>query len=172
MCVTSAQKAVTTPIHVWQNRPSRYKDGSTSLRASAASLRLWEAALTATRTAAAAIRRPLGPKGHPLVGHTLALAKDPLQFLASCMRDYGDMFFLRIRWLDVYVVCGQQGLDDVFIRQPGSFTLDRLSRGLRECTRRQPARYGWPDVAASTWDACCLPFDGSKWRAMQERSRR
>jgi cytochrome P450 len=80
----------------------------------------------------AAISRPPGPEGQTLVGHTLALAKDPLQFLGPCLRDYGDIFFLRVRWLDMYVVCGQQGPDDVFVRRPDSFTLDRLPRGLRD----------------------------------------
>jgi cytochrome P450 len=66
------------------------------------------------------------------VGNTFDLAKDPLQFLKSCAGEYGDIFFLRVRWLNVYVLCGQQGLDQVLVRRPDAFILDRLSRGLRD----------------------------------------
>jgi cytochrome P450 len=66
------------------------------------------------------------------VGNTIDLAKDPLQFLLSCAREYGEIFFLRVRWLDVYVLCGRHGLDQVLVAQPDAFTQDRLSRGLRD----------------------------------------
>jgi cytochrome P450 len=60
------------------------------------------------------------------------LARDPLGFLQRCRQDFGDVVFLRVRGLDIFLLSNPRHIEEVLVRQPQNFTVDRLSRGLAD----------------------------------------
>jgi hypothetical protein len=49
-------------------------------------------------------KRPPGPKNPPLLGNLYAFRSDPLGFLTSAARDYGDVAYFRIVRQHMYLV--------------------------------------------------------------------
>lgn len=76
------------------------------------------------------------PRGLPILGHTLSLARDPLGFLSHCHQQYGGLVRLSIRGLNTYLVSDPAAVADVFITHHHSLTMDRLSRGLEDALGR------------------------------------
>jgi cytochrome P450 len=76
--------------------------------------------------------RPHGPRGWPLVGNTLQVARDPLHFLSQCARDYGDIAFLQAYGRDIYLVSSPQSIREVLVLKRERFTLDLLRRNAKD----------------------------------------
>ncbi|MBM7808050.1 cytochrome P450 [Geodermatophilus bullaregiensis] len=52
--------------------------------------------------------------------------------MARTQKTYGNLVYLKVRGLDVYMVSGEEEVSSVLIRDARSYTLDRLSRGLAD----------------------------------------
>jgi len=72
--------------------------------------------------------RPQGPRGVPLVGNTLQVARDPLKFLSQCARHYGDVVFLQAYGRDVYLVSSPESIEEVLVLKRERFMVDLLTR--------------------------------------------
>src|SRR5579884_469110 len=62
-----------------------------------------------------------GPRGHPILGHSLELNRDPLGFLLRCARDYGDFVPLRSGPARAFLVSDPQAIEEVFVTQHPNF---------------------------------------------------
>ncbi|HLV81306.1 MAG TPA: cytochrome P450, partial [Chthonomonadaceae bacterium] len=65
--------------------------------------------------------RTASPRGHLLLGHALALNRDPLGFLLRCARDYGDFVPLRTGYARAVLVSEPQAIEEVFVTQHPNF---------------------------------------------------
>jgi cytochrome P450 len=74
--------------------------------------------------------RPPGPTPLPLLGNSLAFARDPLGFLSALARNYGDISFLRLSGTDVYFVSHPDYVREVLIAQRGKFEISTMRRRL------------------------------------------
>ena len=82
-------------------------------------------------------RRPPGPKGHWLIGSLIPYTRDPLGFLASCARNYGDIARFKLPRLVVYAVNDPDAIEYVLRCNPENF-----SKGWRDVRiRRRPKNY-------------------------------
>ncbi len=70
--------------------------------------------------------RPPGPAGLPFIGVAHHFARDPLGFLTSTARTYGDVANFRLGGLDVYLVTHPDQVREVLIAQRSSFTMTAL----------------------------------------------
>lgn len=59
---------------------------------------------TSSRWPVTTDRVPPGPPGHPLIGSLPEFRRDPLGFLTSCARDYGDVVRYRIAHITAYLI--------------------------------------------------------------------
>ncbi len=48
--------------------------------------------------------RPPGPKNPPIIGNLYAFRSDPLGFLGSATRKYGDLVYFKVARQNMYVV--------------------------------------------------------------------
>ena len=71
---------------------------------------------------------PPGPKSHPLFGNLLSFRRDPLQFLSSCAREYGDISHYRIANVDAYLLNNPEFIEYVLIRNRANFIKGRVLR--------------------------------------------
>src|SRR3978361_167621 len=63
----------------------------------------------------------LGPPGHPLLGHVLALQKDPLVFLTYCARHYGDVVPLRLLRRQAFLLLNPDDIERVLVTDHRNF---------------------------------------------------
>lgn len=70
--------------------------------------------------------RPPGPAGLPWIGVAPRFARDPLGFLTSVAKDYGDIARFRLGRLEVYFAAHPDHVRDVLIAQRSSFTMTAL----------------------------------------------
>src|SRR5438874_883166 len=75
---------------------------------------------------------PPGPKGIPIIGNTLQFTRDPLGFPLQCVRDYGELVFLRISGMNTYLLTDPNDIEGVLVKEHHLYTIDRLSRGLSD----------------------------------------
>jgi len=75
--------------------------------------------------------RPPGPRGLPLLGQALRLARDPLAFLAGVARRYGDIAYYRLAGVDAFQLNHPDYIREVLITQRASFTLSPLRARLQ-----------------------------------------
>lgn len=80
-------------------------------------------------TKAQSSRRPPGPRGLPLLGHSLGFSRDPLGFMER-LRPYGDMTFLRLGGTDVYFLNHADLIRDVLTAQRHKFEISTMRRRL------------------------------------------
>jgi cytochrome P450 len=71
-------------------------------------------------------RRPPGPRGIPLLGHSWHFARDALGLLASTAKEYGDFAFLRLGGSDVYFVTNPELVRDMLTVQRAKFEIASL----------------------------------------------
>lgn len=71
------------------------------------------------RASAASI--PPGPRGNPVLGNVLQVKKDPLEFLAWCGRNYGDIIRLRLVNRSGYLINNPQYIEQVLVTDAENF---------------------------------------------------
>lgn len=74
---------------------------------------------------------PRGPKGSFLTGSLGAFRDDPIAFLSSNTRDYGDIAFFRFLGLPVYQVSHPDDVRTVLVDPDGAFTKGDILEGFR-----------------------------------------
>lgn len=75
--------------------------------------------------------RPPGPKPKFLIGNMPLASPDPLSIFTSWAREYGDIFYYRAAWLQVYFLNHPDLIEEVLIRNPRNFLKDRVVRKSR-----------------------------------------
>jgi len=71
---------------------------------------------------------PPGPKGHYLTGNLLDYARDPLDFLSRCSREYGDVVRLRLPGLPLYLLNSPNDVEQVLVKNNRAFVKSRYFR--------------------------------------------
>ena len=71
---------------------------------------------------------PPGPKGHYLVGNLLDYAREPLDFMVRCSREYGDVVRLRMGGLPLYLLSHPDHAEYVLVRNNRNFAKSRYFR--------------------------------------------
>jgi cytochrome P450 len=71
---------------------------------------------------------PPGPKGHYLTGNLLDYARDPLDFLSRCSREYGDVVRLRLPGLPLYLLNNPDDVEQVLVKNNRAFVKSRYFR--------------------------------------------
>lgn len=66
---------------------------------------------------------PPGPRGKLIFGHFMAYARDPLGFLSSCSRDFGDVVALRLPATKIFLLSDPHHIDKVLSSKNGDFTI-------------------------------------------------
>ena len=75
-------------------------------------------------------RQPLppGPPGHLILGHLLQYRRDPLTFLSTCARDYGDIAYLKIANYPFFLVSHPDYVEQILVRNHDKLKKDRMLR--------------------------------------------
>jgi cytochrome P450 len=76
-------------------------------------------------------QNPPGPAATPLIGNLLAVRRDPLGFLASCARTYGDVARYRVLRFPVYLFSHPDAIENILVTQPQNFQKGRLAQASR-----------------------------------------
>jgi cytochrome P450 len=71
---------------------------------------------------------PPGPQGNYLVGSLLDYARDPLDFMARCSQEYGDIVRLRLAGLPLYLLSHPDQAEYVLVKNNRNFTKSRYFR--------------------------------------------
>src|SRR5215216_433569 len=71
---------------------------------------------------------PPGPQGNYLVGSLLDYARDPLDFMARCSREYGDIVRLRLAGLPLYLLSHPDHAEYVLVKNNRNFIKSRYFR--------------------------------------------
>jgi cytochrome P450 len=79
----------------------------------------------------AVLTTPPGPKGHLIRENLPEYAKDPLGFLESCAREYGDVVRLRFMGQTFYLLSHPDLIEYVLVTNSRNFTKSRLLRNNR-----------------------------------------
>ncbi|MET0403925.1 MAG: cytochrome P450, partial [Cystobacter sp.] len=74
--------------------------------------------------------RPLGPRALPLVGSLLDYARDPLSFIETCARGYGDVTFVDFPGTPTYVLHHPEHIEHVLVARHRHYVKDKLQRRL------------------------------------------
>jgi cytochrome P450 len=75
-------------------------------------------------------RLPPGPKGSFFLGNTLGYMHDPIGFLASTVREHGDLVKLQLGNLTTYVLVNPEHIEYVLKTHADNFMKDKLTRWL------------------------------------------
>ena len=79
----------------------------------------------------ASMRRPPGPKPHFLVGNVPLAGRAPLETFHRWAALYGDIFYYRALWMNVYFLNRPDLIEYVLVRNPQNFLKDRVVRNTR-----------------------------------------
>ena len=74
---------------------------------------------------------PPGPPAYPLLGNLLAVRRDPLGFLTSCARTYGDVSRYRVLRFPVYLFSHPDAIENILVTQPQNFRKGRIAQASR-----------------------------------------
>jgi cytochrome P450 len=74
------------------------------------------------------LRRPPGPKPHFLIGNVPLASENPLAVFSCWAKDFGDIFYYRALWLQVYFLNDPELIEAVLVRNPKNFWKDRVVR--------------------------------------------
>jgi cytochrome P450 len=77
------------------------------------------------------MRRPPGPKPRFLIGNLPLAAPAPLETFAQWAAEYGDIFYYRAAWLQVYFLNRPDLIDYVLVKNPQNFLKDRVVQNSR-----------------------------------------
>jgi cytochrome P450 len=75
--------------------------------------------------------RPPGPKPHFLIGNMPLASPDPLAVYGRWAREYGDIFYYRAGWIQVYFLNHPELIEFVLVRNHQNFQKDRVIRNSR-----------------------------------------
>jgi cytochrome P450 len=78
-----------------------------------------------------AIHRPPGPKPHFLIGNFPLGSHDPLALFSCWAREFGDIFYYRAGWIQVYFLNHPDLIESALIGQHQSFLKDRVIQNSR-----------------------------------------
>ncbi|HYE65349.1 MAG TPA: cytochrome P450, partial [Pyrinomonadaceae bacterium] len=71
---------------------------------------------------------PHGPKGHLLLGNMPEFNRDPLEFLARCAREYGDVVRTRFLYVTAYFLNNPDHIEYVLATNNRNFIKSRSLR--------------------------------------------
>jgi cytochrome P450 len=74
-----------------------------------------------TRNAVSIRREAHGPRGLPVLGHLIDLARDPLGFLSDCAREYGDVVALRLGTWPTLLISDPELIETILVKDHRSF---------------------------------------------------
>jgi cytochrome P450 len=77
------------------------------------------------------ITRPPGPKQHFLIGNMPLASDDPLSLFLQWAREFGDIFYYRAAWLQVYFLNHPDLIEAVLVRNYQNLLKDRVVRNSR-----------------------------------------
>jgi cytochrome P450 len=77
------------------------------------------------------ILRPPGPKPHFLIGNMPLASRDPLSTFTTWAREFGDIFYYRALWINVYFLNHPDLIDAVLVRNYQNFLKDHVIRKSR-----------------------------------------
>jgi cytochrome P450 len=80
---------------------------------------------------AASIRRPPGPPPRFLVGNFPLLGSDPLAVFSRWAREFGDIFYYRAGWIQVYFLNHPDLIESVLISRAQNFAKDKVIQNSR-----------------------------------------
>lgn len=75
--------------------------------------------------------RPPGPKPHFLIGNFPLGSRDPLAVLTLWARQFGDIFYYRAGWIDVFFLNHPNYIESVLVTNHKNFIKDRVMRNSR-----------------------------------------
>lgn len=75
--------------------------------------------------------RPPGPKPHFLIGNMPLASREPLEVFSRWAKEYGDIFYYRAAWINVYFLNHPDFIEYVLVRNPENFRKDRVIRNSR-----------------------------------------
>ena len=75
--------------------------------------------------------RPPGPKPHFLIGNFPLGSRDPLALLTSWARQFGDIFYYRAGWINVFFLNHPDYIESVLVTNHRNFIKDRVMRNSR-----------------------------------------
>ena len=76
-------------------------------------------------------RIPPGPSAYPLLGNLLEVRRDPLRFLASCARTYGDVARYKVLHFPVYLFSHPDDIENILVTQQQNFQKGRVAQASR-----------------------------------------
>jgi len=76
-------------------------------------------------------RRPPGPPGRFLIGNLPLFNADPLAIYTRWAREFGDIFYYRAAWMDVYFLNHPSLIESVLVSQSQNFAKDKVIRNSR-----------------------------------------
>ena len=79
----------------------------------------------------AATPRPPGPKPHFLIGNFPLGSADPLALFGKWAREFGDIFYYRAGWIQVYFLNHPDYIESVLVSNHHNFTKDRVLQNSR-----------------------------------------
>jgi cytochrome P450 len=74
------------------------------------------------------LRRPPGPKPRFLIGNVPLASENPLAVFSRWATEFGDIFYYRALWLQVYFLNDPELIEAVLVRNPKNFWKDRVVR--------------------------------------------
>ncbi len=77
------------------------------------------------------MQRPPGPKPHFLIGNMPLAHRDPLATFEKWAREYGDIFYYRAGWIQVYFLNHPDLIETVLVRNYQNFLKDHVIRKSR-----------------------------------------
>jgi len=77
------------------------------------------------------LKRPPGPPPKLLIGNMPLASGDPLSVFTRWAEEYGDIFYYRAAWLQVYFLNHPDLIEEVLVRNPRNFLKDRVVRKSR-----------------------------------------
>ena len=77
------------------------------------------------------LKLPPGPKGVPLFGNVFGPRGDAIGYFTNCVRDYGDIVFMRFLGVPVCFVNRPDYIESVLVTQSGNFEKSKDYRALR-----------------------------------------
>src|SRR5271165_6268686 len=77
------------------------------------------------------MRRPPGPKPRFIVGNLPLAGPAPLETFRRWAAEYGDIFYYRAAWLQVYFLNRPDLIEYVLVRNPQNFLKDRVVQNSR-----------------------------------------
>ena len=76
-------------------------------------------------------RRPPGPPPRFLIGNLPLFSPDPLAIYTRWAREFGDIFYYRAAWIEVYFLNHPSLIESVLVSQSQNFAKDKVIQNSR-----------------------------------------